>query len=353
VIERGGQRLVTRLISDREYTTIYVWLRGLDPVPEPGPEPWRRLLASVDARDDRGRPLGLHPKWLDAIRVAGRGGSDGRFNFLLKLTRLAPDVRRVDLAFGGPAGDWRIRIPVSPHVPDGEPATAIVAGEVRNGIGLAATAIGRADGMTGIEIEAEVVEDRPDAHIRIDSIGGYFGGRINSELLVLHDDDDPANEYVEELDYETPLENPQVLFFENVPANIRRGHIDVPFVTVEARTDENLSLPVPSETELRFLGCRARVSVSRVAEDHRFAGFEEGPKVRVAIRPVEAASITQLAYFTHAALRDLPYGGTTVGHGIGEFPYVTVPDPGEAAVSVTLSEPILRILGPWRLEIPF
>ena len=352
MVERGGQRLVTRLISDREYTTIYVWLSGLDPILDRGPEPWRRLLASVDAHDDHGRRLGLHSKWLDAIRVESADTSEGRLNFLLKLTRLAPDVRSVDLAFGGPAGDWKIRIPVSPQMVDGAPATVIAAREVRNGIGMAAIAIGRADGMTAIEIEAEVVEDRPDTHIRIDSIGGYFGGRIEGELLVLRDVDDPANTYVEEPFNEVPLGNPQVLFFENVPANIRRGQIDVPFVTVEARTDETVTLPVPSETELRFLGCHARASASRVARDHPFAGREKGPEVRVALRPVDAASITQLAYFMHAALRDLPYVGTTVGHGTGEFPYMTVPDPGEAAVSVTLSGPILRILGPWRLEVP-
>jgi hypothetical protein len=137
---------------------------------------------------------------------------------------------------------------------------------------------------------------------------------------------------------------------------VRSGTIEIPFVVVQHRTEEMPSVPVSGETELRLLGCEATVSTSRT-RDHEPPIREgrpdyEGPRVRIEIRPKDAEAPKQLLYFSMPQVDDAPEIGTWMSQMAGEAPVVEVPDPSGSAPAVRLRGPVLKLLGPWRLEIP-
>jgi hypothetical protein len=267
-------------------------------------------------------------------------------DWLLKLERLAPEVRSVELSFGGPAGDWNVPIPVTASEPAGTPARRIAASDAHHEITLAATAIARTSELTAIEIEARVAphaDDLPNLPKRyVQGIGTYGGAaRLSDELLTLRDDQ--GGEHKERVGFwHMPApSNRQMVCFPTLPGAARSVVLEIPFVAIQERTDEKLTLPVVSETDVRFEGCDAHIAVSRVS----------GPKVRVEITPKDPEAARQILYFTRVEVVGGPEIGMILQHCAGQPVIVETPDP-RTSPTVTLRGLVLRLGGPWRLEIP-
>jgi hypothetical protein len=148
----------------------------------------------------------------------------------------------------------------------------------------------------------------------------------------------------------------QVASFPGLPDDVHSGTIEIPFVVVQQRTEETPAVPVPSETELRFLGCEATISTSRTSGDeapiHEGRPDYRGPRVRVEIKPKDAEAARQLLYFSRPAVDGAPDVGLWMSQRAGKPPVVETPDPSGTANAITLRGPVLKLLGPWKLEIP-
>ena len=295
VIERDGRVLTANLVSDRDCTTLHFTVLGFDAPADmgTGPNAYYHVRESATVRDDRGRDVAPHPRWHTGGMVRRRGDGTMLLDWQLKLGRLARDVRSVDLSFGGPAGDWQVKIPIALVEPVGAPARPISVTDEHQGIAVSATAVARSNGITAIEIEADIV-DEPDvasrARVRhVQGIGSHQPGRLVDELFMLRDDQ--GHQHLERPSVNTPApQSRQVVSFPALPDDVRSGMLEIPSVVVQQRTDETPTVPVPGETELRFLGCEATVSTSRTSGDPRPRVSEapidyRGPRVRVEIRP--------------------------------------------------------------------
>ena len=112
---------------------------------------------------------------------------------------------------------------------------------------------------------------------------------------------------------------------------------------VQERTDDTITLPVPSQGDVRFLGCDAQVSV--VAVEGR-----DGKRVRVAITPKDPDAERQILYFTRTEVIDGPEVGVTFQHCAGQPVIVETPNP-RGSPTVTLRGPVIRLGGPWSLAL--
>ena len=359
VIERDGRTLTANLVSDRDCTTLHFTVLGFDPPADFDTVPYYHVKASATVRDDRGRELAPHPRWHTGGMVRRRSDGTLILDWPLKLVRLEPDVRSVELSFGGPAGDWTVQIPVVVANLAGLSATPIAVTDEHQGVAVSATAVARSTEVTAIEIEADVVDEpgvEPKSRVRyVQGIGAYQPGRLVDELFMLRDDQ--GHQHLERAGMREPgPRQRQVVSFPGIPADVRSGVIEIPFVVVQQRTDETLAIPVPSETEVKFLGCEAIVLTSRTSGDERPSREGQldyrGPRVRVEIRPKDADAPKQLLHFSMPGVDGAPEVGLWMTKRAGKALVAEAPDPSGAAPTITLRGPVFKLLGPWRLEVP-
>ena len=360
VVHRDGRTLTASLVSDRDCTTVHFTVLGFDAPADFDAVPYYHVKGSATVRDDRGRSISPHPRWQTGGMVHRR--SDGTFmlDWQLKLLRLASDVKSVELSFGGPAGDWTVNIPTAVVKPSGVPAKSVSIGDEHHGVAVIATAVARSREVTAIEIEADIVDEpgvETKARVRyVNGIGANHQRGLANELLMLRDDQGHHHLERPVMIQPGPRQR-QVASFPGVPDDVRSGTIEIPFVVVQQRTEETPTVPVPGETELRFLGCEFTVSTSRTSGDggpeiREGRADYRGPRVRVEIRPKDAEAPTQLLYFSMPRVEGAPEVGMWMSQRAGKAPVVEVPDPSAAATEVKLRGPVLKLLGPWRLELP-
>jgi hypothetical protein len=359
VVERDGRTLTASLVSDRDCTTVHFTVLGFDGPADFDAVPYYHVKGSATVRDDRGRSISPHPRWHTGGMVHRR--SDGTFmlDWQLKLLRLASDVKSVELSFGGPAGQWMVNVPIAIVEPAGIPATPISVSDEHHGVAVIATAVARSREVTAVEIEGDIVDEpgiETTSRVRyLQGIGANHQRGLANELLMLRDDQ--GHHHLERRVMSPPAARQrQVVGFPGLPDDVRSGTIEIPFMVVQQRTEETPSVPVPGETELRFLGCEATVSTSRTSGDekpiHEGRPDYRGPRVRVEIRPKDADAPKQLLYFSMPRVDGAPDVGMWMTQIAGKAPVVEAPDPSGAAPAIILRGPALKLLGPWRLEIP-
>jgi hypothetical protein len=347
VVERDGRTLTASLVSDRDCTTLHFTVLGFDAPAEMGTESnaYYHLKEAATVRDDRGRDIAPHSRWHTAGMIRRRGDGTLMLDWQLKLVRLKSDVRSVELSFGGAAGDWNVQIPVMTSELAGTPARRIEASDAHHEIRLAATAIARTSGLTAIELEATVAphaDDLPGRPKRyVQGIGTHGVERLSDELLILRDDQGGEHKSRGGFWHIPGPPGRQMVGFPALPDDGRSAVLEIPFVAIQERTDESLTLPVPSKTDVRFEGSDAQIAVTRGTD----------AKVRVEITPKDPEAARQILYFSRVEVVGGPAIGTTIQHCAGQPVIVETPDP-RGSPTVTLRGPVLRLGGPWRLEIP-
>jgi hypothetical protein len=359
VVERDGRTLTANLVSDRDCTTVHFTVLGFDAPADFDTVPYYHVKGSATVRDDRGRELSPHPRWSTGGMVRRRSDGTLILDWPLKLVRLEPRVRSVELSFGGPAGDWTVQIPVVTVNPAGIQATPVAVTDEHQGVAVSATAVARSNEVTAIEIEADIVDEpgiEPKSRVRyVQGIGAHQSLRLVDELLMLRDDQ--GHQHLERPSMSTPgHRNRQVVTFPGLPDEVSSGMIEIPCVVVQQRTDEIVTVPVPGETEVKFLGCEATVSTSRTSGDEKplREGRPDyrGPRVRVEIRPKDTEARMQLLYVSLPGIDGAPDIGMWMRKSAGKLPVFEAPDPSGAAPTITLRGPVFKLLGPWRLEVP-
>ena len=360
VIERDGRTLTANLVSDRDCTTLHFTVLGFDAPADFDAVPYYHVKGSATVRDDRGREIPPHPRWHTGGMVHRRNDGSLILDWQLKLVRLESGVRSVELAFGGPAGEWTVNVPIAVVELAGIPAKAISVSDEHHGVVVTATAVARSREVTAIEIEGDIVDEagvEPTSRVRyLQGIGANHQRGLANELLMLRDDQGHHHLERHFMGQPAPRQR-QVANFPGLPEDVRSGTIEIPFVVVQQRTEETPSVPVPGDTEMQFLGCAFTVSTSRTSGDDGPPIREgrpdyRGPRVRVEIRPKDAEAPKQLLYFSRPYVEGAPDVGMWMTQIAGKPPVVETADPSGTSPTVILRGPVLKLLGPWRLELP-
>ena len=78
----------------------------------------------------------------------------------------------------------------------------------------------------------------------------------------------------------------------------------------------------------------------------------DGPQVRVEVTPLDREAERQLILAEGTRIVGASDQGMTISHGTRQRSHMEIPDPDGTAREVTLRGPLVRVAGPWRLEIP-
>ncbi len=114
VLKRSGLTFIGGIAPDRDGCRLNFSLSGIQLPDDLGPM-GRALEAPVRIHDDHGRDISKpRPRWFVSGRLQRPTDGAVTLHYGTVLEALAPDVRYVVLEFGGPAGKWRVELPVEP-----------------------------------------------------------------------------------------------------------------------------------------------------------------------------------------------------------------------------------------------
>ena len=361
VIERDGRTLTAGLSSDRDGAEVRITVAGLEETLDFRQS--RPVEAPVRITDDRGRVLEERPaRYHVNSHIYRLLEGPTLFQRMVSLDRLEPDVRAVEIVMEGAAGNWRVTVPVEPRTasgPRGLPTDAI---DIRHGIAIAAPLIARTNQLTAIELAAYFVEGSEPGGKTERTIEGvsslHFGRGLGAELLILRD-----SAGTHHLERPHPVQDRigrgrrrEVAVFEAMAPEAVSASLEIPFVAVREMSDETVRVPVPGETTVTMAGCRSRVVTSRLSRssdstDERPSPVEglNGPCVRIVFTPDDPDAERQLV---HSGVMESNDRGMTMSVVRSGPPVIEVPDPTGDSPFMTLRGPVIRVAGPWMLDVP-
>jgi hypothetical protein len=359
VVERDGRTLTAGITSDRDGADIRMTVAGVAETLDFRQS--RPANAPVRITDDRGRALEERPaRYHGTSNFYRLMEGPTLFQRIVSLDRLEPDVRAIEVVMEGEAGEWRVTIPVEPRAasgPRGVPTDAI---DIRHGVAIAAPLVARTQELTAIELTAYFVEASEDAKQEraIEGLSSiHYGRGLGAELLILRD-----STGVHHLEHPHPVQDRtgrgrrrEVSLFEAMPPEAVSASLEIPYVAVR-ESSETVVVPVPGETDVTLAGCRSRVVTSRVSRssdstDAHPSPIEglNGPCVRIVFTPEDPDAERQLVY---SGVMESNDRGMTMSVGRTGPPVIEVPDPTGDGPHVTLRGPVIRVRGPWKLEVP-
>lgn len=354
VVEQDGRTLTAAVRPDRDGIRLEFSVIG---IPMELTTNSKRLEDPVRIHDDHGRDISTpRPRW----QVGGffNRSSDGMatLRYTTLLEPLARDVRAVELELSGAAGAWKVTIPVEPEGFAGAAARAIESADTKHGVTIAARMIAHSDADTAIELEAyfdppEPVEDPRPARRWVRGIGCSMSGSPMSgyplrDRLVLRDD--AGHEHREHgHSFIDPVarKHREVVTFPAL--DLTSAVLEIHDVWTGESTEQSITVPVPGEADIAIVGCQARIVVSRAGEP---AGT-----IRVDVTPRDADADRQLLYLESMAVPGGDPRGTigmSIVQCVGQQPYLQLPDPTAKVHEITLRSPVVRVRGPWTLQIP-
>ena len=357
VVERDGRTLTAGVFPERDDNVLCVTVVGVE-APPPLTYTDRDLLrplprGTARLQDDHGRVVDLRPP--QGSHHSGpfhldRPDGGGMFLWWFILGTVWSDTTSLELTLDGDGGDWRVRIPVEIAETTGILAKRCAISEVHGGVLIKATAVARSNELCAVELDAYCVDAAGDEirGSKWDSREVRRVERIWIDEAILRDDHG--------LGYQArpgqggpPYgggSHRRSAWFQAVPAEVRLAVLEIPSAEVHEVDQERLDLPIPSDIELEYDGCQARIVVTRIAA-------RDGSRARVEVTPIDPDRDRHLLYFRGARVDGKDSIGMTIARSPDRPPIVEVPDPTGTGERILLSFPIHLISGPWRLPLEF
>jgi hypothetical protein len=359
VLNQGSQTLTVGVTSDRDGTDIMVTISGVDEQLDFRKS--RAVDAPVTITDDHGRVLEerLNRYVMNSHFFRLMEGPT-QFQRTVTLDRIHADVRSLQFAMTGEAGQWNVVIPLEPVVREGPRGHPTDARTTLHDIEISATLVARTPALTAIELETYDLR-RPEsvpiyqAERWIEGIGTYDHMRgLGQDLLMLRDSTGAHHlERPHAVQDARRARRREVVLFEAMPQEAVSASIEIPYFGVRERSDE-LKISVPSDGEVTLNACRARVTTSRVDRSSDSAPGRPSPIeglngscVRIVIAPIDASAERQLVMVGVMESNDR---GMTVSRSRADPPVIEVPDPSGDSEFITFKNPLIRVTGPWKLE---
>src|SRR5688572_2696638 len=194
VVERGSQSFIGSVFPDRDGIRVMFTVNGIDedvPVPTENVCPLP-IKATARVVDDRGRVVPSRARWITGPMLRSAGTGQATLQWTLVLEAPEPDARELTLTFDGPAGEWKVALPLAPIEASGTPARRFDATDTRHGITVAARALARSSDRTVVELEAYLdppsTETGPARRYVLGLGASMHAGRVSQDEIVLRDD---------------------------------------------------------------------------------------------------------------------------------------------------------------------
>lgn len=350
--ERGEwQVTIERLVAGPRTTELSFALTGpggeamTGPGPEPpAPPPWMHLPVSLRCagevielqNDGRRGPSG----WSTGVGTTLR---------TIRQTLRFPPVssgETVDVVFDGPLGSWSVPLELTSSATYGIPAMATLVKDEHHGVTLTAAAVARSDTMTAVDVFTTLAPTPQPRFMRCLGLERHMRGQDPQFTLR----DDMGNELKEfavfDDDVTSGRELHQVLVFPAVSADAIEATLTISDIVLAETTGAPVTVPVPSESDIAFGPFNVHAVVTRETA-------RRGPVVRVDLDDGGWQDDRRLLY-----AESVRVNGKHGGIGWERMPTpgqpmsVDAPDPEGDAREVTLESPVVRLSGPWRLELP-
>jgi hypothetical protein len=361
VARQGPRTLTVGVTSDRDGADLSATISGVDEQLDFRTS--RHVDAPVKVVDDHGRVLAEQPSryYVNSHFYRLMEGPT-QFQRMVALDRIHAEVRSLEFAMSGGAGDWKMQIPLEPVTRSGPQGFLTHARATVNDIEISVTLVARTPTLTAIELETYDLR-RPEsvpidlAERWIEGVGTFGPTRgLGQDLLMLWDS--TGAHHLERprgvQDRGLRARRREVALFEAMPERAVAASVEIPYVAVRERSDE-LKVPVPLDDEITLNGCRARVVTSRVERSDSTPGHPSpieglnGPCVRIVIAPRDPEADRQLVMVGVMESNDR---GMTVSRIRTDLPVIEVPDPAGDSEFITFKNPVILLRGPWNLEFP-
>jgi hypothetical protein len=350
--ERGEWSVtIERFMRSSEKTELVFSLTGPGGSPldgshfvAPEPPPWMHLPISLRhaggtielTNEGRQGPSGMSARPGTHLRT---------IHPTVRFPPLPPGTMELEVVFDGAPGNWAVPITLTSSTQYGLPAKSVEVADGHHGVTLTARGVARSDTTTAVDIYASL-EPTPEPRF-MRSLGVKRHTRGDEPQFTLSDDTGREVREFAVFDDEVASgrELHQVLVFPELDASATRCVLTIPDVVLAEHNGTWTTVVVPSESTVRFGTFDVRAIVTKVQS-------RRGPAVRVFLDDGGWRDDRRLLYPETVWVNNRHGGiGWEGSPSAGEPSGVNAENPEDDAREVMLESPVVRLRGPWRLEL--
>jgi hypothetical protein len=350
--ERGEWSVtIERFLRSSEKTELVFSLTGPGGPPlngnvyvAPKPPPWMHLPISLRhaggtielTNEGRQGPSGMSARPGTHLRT---------IHPTVRFPPLPPGTMELEVVFDGAPGNWAVPLTLTSSTRYGLAAKSLEVADSHHGVTLTAQGLARSDTTTAIDIYASL-EPTPEPRF-MRSLGVKRHMRGDEPQFTLSDDTGREVREFAVFDDEVASgrELHQVLVFPALDASAARCVLTIPDVVLAEHNGAWTTVAVPSESTVRFGTFDVRATVTKVQS-------RRGSAVRVFLDDGGWRDDRRLLYPETVWVNNRHGGIGWDGSGpAGEPSAVNADNPEDDAREVMLESPVVRLRGPWRLEL--
>jgi hypothetical protein len=342
---------IERLLRGPEKTELVFSLTGPGGPPmtgvgfeRPEPPPWMHLPIALRhaggaielTNEGRQGPSGFS---------AGAGSPLRTIHPTVRFPPLPPDTNELEVVFDGAPGNWAVPVTLTSSTQYGLPAKALQVADSHHGVTLTAGGVARSDTTTAVDIYASLEATPQPRFMRSLGVRRHRAGDEPQFTLT----DDAGGEVREFAVFDDEVasgrELHQVLVFPALDASAAGCVLTIPDVVLAEHNGAWTTLAVPSENTVRFGTFDVRATVTKVQS-------RRGPAVRVFLDDGGWLDDRRLLYPETVWVNGRHGGiGWEGSPSAGEPCSVNAENPEDDAHEVMIESPVVRLRGPWRLEL--
>lgn len=250
------------------------------------------------------------------------------------------------VVFDGAPGNWVVPVTLTPSTQYGLPARALEVADTHHGVTLTSHGVARSDTTTAVDVYASLDPTPQPRFMRSLGVQRFRPGDEPQFTL----SDDRGNELREFALFDDEVasgrELHQVLVFPAVDTNAARGVLIISDVVLAESIGTWTTLPVPSDSIVRLGTFDVHAMVMKTQGRH-------GPVVQVSLDDGGWHDDRRLLY-PEAVWVNGRHGGIGWERSpAGEPCSVSAENPEDDAYEVRIESPVVRLRGPWQLELDF
>jgi hypothetical protein len=350
--ERGEWSVtIERFMRSSEQTELVFSLTGPG-----GPPLSHKLFVAPEPPSWMNLPISLrHAGGTIELTNEGRQGPSGMsarpgthlrtIHPTVRFPPLPAGTMELEVVFDGAPGNWAVPVSLTSSTQYGLPARGLEVADSHHGVTLTARGVARSDTTTAIDIYASL-EPTPEPRF-MRSLGVKRHMRGDEPQFTLSDDTGREVREFAVFDDEVASgrELHQVLVFPALNASAARCVLTITDVVLAEHNGAWTTVEVPSESSIRFGTFDVRATVTKVQS-------RRGPAVRVFLDDGGWRGDRRLLYPETVRVNNRHGGiGWEGSVPAGEPSGVTAENPEDDAREVMLESPVVRLRGPWRLEL--
>lgn len=257
---------------------------------------------------------------------------------------LPAGTMELEVVFDGAPGNWAVPVTLTPSTLYGLPAKALQVADSHHGVALTSHGVARSDTTTAVDVYATLDPTPQPRFLRSLGVQRFRPGDEPQFTLT----DDRGNVLREFAVFDDEVasgrELHQVLVFPAIDASATRCVLTIPDVVLAESIGTWTTLAVPSDSTVRLGTFDVHAVVKKTQGRH-------GPAVQVFLDDGGWHDDRRLLY-PEAVWVNGRHGGIGWERSpVGEPCSVTGNNPEDDAHEVKIESPVVRLRGPWQLEL--